>query len=163
MSFVKLAVMMGMMYVQADSDLVVPDIGTPPVQSSGWSTYYDLSPASMNGKVMANGQPFLPNQMTIAHRHIPLGTMVLIEHKATRRRVWAEVTDRGPYGAMYEGEWVLKIWRSDPGEWRGVADLSIGVARALTGCFDECKRPPNSHIHIRYWKQKKRLKLSMLD
>jgi len=136
------------MIQSGDADL--PDIHTPPVQQSGWSTYYDLSDASMNGDIMANGKEFDPSAMSIAHRSIPLGTMVLIEHAHTGNRVWAEVTDRGPYGAIHDGRWVLKLNRSDPGRWRGVADLSYGVAKALTNAEG---RPPNSDIKIRYWKQ----------
>ena len=155
MSVIKLAVMMAMFATyQTGTVPEVPSIRVPPVQEQGWSTYYDLSDASMNGAIMANGKPFKPGDISIASRHIPLGTFVLLEHVGTGNRVWAEVTDRGPYGAMHGGEWVLKIKKSDPGTWRGVADLSYGAAMALTDC--DCKRPPNSDIRIRHWGTKRK-------
>ena len=40
--------------------------------------------------------------------------------------------DRGPFGAiMPTGEWGVKIHKDEPGDWRGILDLSPAVADAL--------------------------------
>ena len=42
------------------------------------------------------------------------------------------VNDRGPYGAILEsGGWALKLSSSDPGDWRGIIDLSRASAEAI--------------------------------
>lgn len=44
---------------------------------------------------MANGEPFDPTQPIFAHRHLPLGTIVLV---VTEQGAWVgEIQDRGPY------------------------------------------------------------------
>jgi rare lipoprotein A len=35
--------------------------------------------------------------MTAAHRHLPLGTKVMVENRATGEQVEVKITDRGPY------------------------------------------------------------------
>src|SRR4051794_69712 len=49
------------------------------------------------GKIMANHQPFRMLQATVAHRTLPLGTIVEVRNLANGRVAQAEVTDRGPY------------------------------------------------------------------
>ena len=62
---------------------------------------------------MANQQPFQMMQATVAHRTLPLGTMVEVRNLENGRTAQAEVTDRGPYA-------------------RGrVLDVSKGLARRL--------------------------------
>jgi hypothetical protein len=42
------------------------------------------------------------------------------------------VLDRGPFGAILPtGEWGVKIHKNEPGDWRGILDLSPAVADAL--------------------------------
>lgn len=65
------------------------------------------------GKPMANQRPFRMMQATVAHRTLPLGTVVEVRNLKNGRTVRAEVTDRGPYA-------------------RGrVLDVSKGLARRL--------------------------------
>lgn len=65
------------------------------------------------GKPMANQRPFRMMQPTVAHRTLPLGTVVEVRNLRNGRKVRAEVTDRGPYA-------------------RGrVLDVSKGLARRL--------------------------------
>lgn len=46
----------------------------------------------------ASGRKFRPwSEHTCAHKSLPFGTRVLIEYLPTKKRVWVEVTDRGPY------------------------------------------------------------------
>jgi hypothetical protein len=67
----------------------------------------------------------------IAHRRLPLGSWVYVKHLRTRKRVRAQVIDRGPYGAMHNGKWLIKRRRSDPGKWRGCADLTPLAAKMI--------------------------------
>jgi hypothetical protein len=67
----------------------------------------------------------------IAHRRLRLGSWVYVKHLRTKKVVRAQVIDRGPYGAMHRGRWVLKRRRSDPGKWRGCADLTPLAAKMI--------------------------------
>ena len=81
-----------------------------PLQS-GIASWYG---PGFNGKPMANTKPYNMEAATVAHRTLPLGTVVCIRNPANERIVIAKVTDRGPY-------------TEDP----RIVDLSRGVARAL--------------------------------
>jgi len=93
-----------------------------------------------------------------AHRTLPCGSVLLVELARTGARALCVVIDRGPYGAIHDGSWVLKRRRSDPGRWRGVLDLSLGVAirlghrglervrlQPLSGAEIERLRRPQAH------------------
>ena len=68
----------------------------------------------------------------IAHRTLPCGSWVLVTSRRTGRSVLTRVIDHGPYGAVdATGEWVLKRRRSDPGKWKGCADLTYPVGEML--------------------------------
>jgi hypothetical protein len=55
-----------------------------------------------------------------------------LENPRTGRFALCEVLDRGPFGAiMPTGQWGVKIHRDEPGDWRGILDLSPAVADAL--------------------------------
>ncbi len=66
-----------------------------------------------HGRPMANGKPYNMRALTVAHRTLPLGTMVRIRNHSNGKEVVAKVTDRGPY---------------IPGR---IVDLSKGVADRL--------------------------------
>ncbi len=66
-----------------------------------------------------------------AHRFLPCGTRLLVEDLATNRSGTCTVVDRGPYGAIYHGRWLLKRRYADPGDWRGVLDVLPPVATRL--------------------------------
>lgn len=51
------------------------------------------------GKPTASGEPFDPEDLTIAHRTLPLGTRVRLTNPENGRSVEARVNDRGPYAA----------------------------------------------------------------
>lgn len=92
---------------------------------------------------------FTKKDYTFAHRTWPCGTRAYVVHLKTGRRVLGVVADRGPYGArglkqkgsIYckksgEKGWCVKLPRRRsgpemPGVWRGVADLSVSLRRAL--------------------------------
>ena len=66
-----------------------------------------------------------------AHRWLPCGTRLLVGNTRTGRIGACTVVDRGPYGAMHRGRWVIKRRARDPGTWRGVLDLLPPVASRL--------------------------------
>src|ERR671918_877791 len=45
----------------------------------------------------ASGERFSMYHMTAAHRTLPLGTIVVVTHLQTGRRVVVRINDRGPY------------------------------------------------------------------
>ena len=51
--------------------------------------------AAYRGKLMANGKPFKPAPLTVAHNTRPVGTRVLFQ--LGPRTIIATVTDRGPF------------------------------------------------------------------
>jgi hypothetical protein len=67
----------------------------------------------------------------VAHRTLPLGHKIVVQNPKTGKIAIATVIDRGPYGAIYDGEWVSKRTKDDPGEWRGCLDLTPALAKAI--------------------------------
>lgn len=72
-----------------------------------------------NGRPMANGEIYNQNEVLVAHRTLPLGTVVRVTHAETGESIIAEVKDRGPYILNDEGKYTREI------------DLSYAAARAL--------------------------------
>lgn len=78
------------------------------------------------------GRPMAEGDLVIAHRRLPCGTVVRVTSRRTGRSVVATVADRGPYGStLPDGTWAIKRRASDPGVWRGGADLSPAVVAAI--------------------------------
>jgi|GEM_PF-682724 rare lipoprotein A len=61
---------------------------------SGNISYYGKG---LNGRPTASGQKFDMNGMTCAHRTLPFGTKLLVEHPKTGKSVIVTVNDRGPF------------------------------------------------------------------
>ena len=53
----------------------------------------------LNGRRTSSGQKFSQQEMTAAHRSLPLGTTVLVTNVANNKSVAVRITDRGPRGA----------------------------------------------------------------
>ncbi|MFZ1415110.1 MAG: septal ring lytic transglycosylase RlpA family protein [Defluviicoccus sp.] len=53
--------------------------------------------AAFSGKKTASGERFDPNDLTAAHRTLPLGTEVKVTNVENGKSVEVEVNDRGPY------------------------------------------------------------------
>jgi rare lipoprotein A len=49
------------------------------------------------GKTTASGQPYDANELTAAHRTLPLGTTVRVTNLENHRNLLLRITDRGPY------------------------------------------------------------------
>ena len=80
---------------------------TPQVGQASWYGGFH------HGRKMANGKPFNMYANTVAHRTLPLGTVVEVVNRSNGRSVTATVTDRGPYAK------------------RRVLDVSRGIANKL--------------------------------
>ncbi len=66
----------------------------PDAQAStqtGIASWYQM------GTKTANGERYNPDGMTAAHRTLPFGTIVLVEHLGTGRTVRLRINDRGPF------------------------------------------------------------------
>lgn len=151
MSLVKFGVMFSLyLSAQTGPPIEIPKVTLPPVQQRGLASWYGGGDGDggLHGKVTATGELFKPEKRTCASRRIPLNTVVLVEDVRTGTRTWCRVNDRGPYGATYKGEWVVKFRRSDPGKWRGIMDLSRGTAKS----FGFSQRAGLNPIRIRYFK-----------
>ncbi|GAA6768188.1 hypothetical protein AAFH68_41410 [Flavobacterium sp. CGRL1] len=57
------------------------------------SYYHD----KFNGRKTASGRKFNNNDMTVAHKTLPFGTMLKVTNEANNKFVIVEVTDRGPF------------------------------------------------------------------
>jgi rare lipoprotein A len=60
----------------------------------GLASYYGKG---FHGRKTASGERFSQYEMTAAHRHLPLGTKVMVENRKTGAQVEVKITDRGPY------------------------------------------------------------------
>jgi rare lipoprotein A len=49
------------------------------------------------GRQTASGDTFFPQEMTAAHRTLPLGTKVIVKNLETGEQAEVKITDRGPY------------------------------------------------------------------
>lgn len=83
------------------------------------------------GHALLLKRPVEPDDMGVAHRTLPLGSAVVVQSVATSKLAIGRVIDRGPYGAMVDGQWAIKLRRTDPGTWRACLDLTPRMARAI--------------------------------
>src|SRR5919201_4013906 len=60
----------------------------------GEATWYGKQ---FNGRKTADGDRFSQDEMTAAHRTLPLGTNVMVENTETGKQVEVKINDRGPY------------------------------------------------------------------
>lgn len=91
---------------------------TPPIVAPEKSLYTELGIASWYGppyhnRLAANGERYDMNQMTAAHRTLPLNSMVRVTNIKTGNSAVVRITDRGPF----IGERML--------------DLSLAAAKAV--------------------------------
>ena len=98
------------------------------------------------------GQPNRrPSRRTAAHKTLPLGTVVRVKRTDTGQTVRVVINDRGPYGAVGDdGAWRVDLEGTEQTRYRGILDMSIATARALTG------RPSGlQSIVLRYWQPRR--------
>lgn len=66
----------------------------PAFQQTGKASWYG---PGFHGKKTANGEVYNQNELTAAHRTLPLGTDVEVTNVKNGRSVAVEINDRGPY------------------------------------------------------------------
>ena len=76
---------------------------------TGTASWY--GPA-FNGKKTASGEPYDQNELTAAHKKLPLGSQVTVTNLETGKAVNVEINDRGPYVPGRKID--LSIDRPDP-------------------------------------------------
>lgn len=83
------------------SQIVVVPLAPPPPappepkpHQTGVASWYG---DEWQGKLTASGKPFDDNELTAAHRTLPLNTKVRVTNLKTGRSVEVTITDRGPY------------------------------------------------------------------
>jgi peptidoglycan lytic transglycosylase len=62
-----------------------------PSGSDGIASFYN------EGEITANGEKFVPSELTAAHRTLPFGTRLRVTDVATGQTVMVRVNDRGPF------------------------------------------------------------------
>ena len=109
----------------------LPATSSPSVRLHGIASTYHGGDAYTEGKYFGCykeskrllGSPkFRDDLPTVAHRTLPCGTLVRIQYLG--KKTLAIVLDRGPWGAMKEGKWILKKRAEATGTWRGILDLT---------------------------------------
>ena len=78
----------------------------------GMASWYG---AYFHGRETASGERFSMMQLTAAHRHLPLGTKVIVTNLATNEAVEVKINDRGPFAET----------------WRRIIDLSRAAADTI--------------------------------
>jgi rare lipoprotein A len=63
----------------------------------GWASWYGMR---FHGRETASGERFSVMQLTAAHRHLPLGTKVIVMNLTTNEAVEVKINDRGPFADM---------------------------------------------------------------
>jgi rare lipoprotein A (peptidoglycan hydrolase) len=58
---------------------------------TGTATYYA---AGMEGRLTASGEPYDPEQLTAAHRTLPIGSLVRVTHLKSNHQVVVRINDR---------------------------------------------------------------------
>ena len=132
--FEKVVIMIAMSQVHW-AEFEIPALDPPGHSMVGHSSWYGSGISNdfgLHGSITATGEPFDPSRKTCATRSTPLRRMVRVKLLRNGRSILCLVNDRGPYGAILEsGEWALKLSSSDPGDWRGIIDLSRASAEAI--------------------------------
>jgi len=70
----------------------IPDTATP--LQTGVASWYG---GKFHGRTTANGETFNKWDHTAAHRTLPFGTIVLVQHRRTNQWVKVRINDRGPF------------------------------------------------------------------
>lgn len=71
-----------------------PGFGQRGYTEEGKASYYSRK---LQGRKMANGEPYRRGKLTAAHKSLPFGTKVKVTNLQTNKTVKVKITDRGPY------------------------------------------------------------------
>ena len=90
-------------------------------QETGIASWYGYETLRHNeGRMTANGEVFDPDQMTAAHKYLPLPTHVKVTNLENQRSIIVRVNDRGPFPSS-----------RNPSSGDRIIDLSSGAAKKL--------------------------------
>jgi rare lipoprotein A len=90
-------------------------------QETGIASWYGYETLRDNkGRMTANGEVFDPEQMTAAHKYLPLPTHVKVTNLENQRSIIVRVNDRGPFPSD-----------RNPSSGDRIIDLSAGAAKKL--------------------------------
>lgn len=90
-------------------------------EETGLASWYGYETLRANkGAMTANGEVFDPQQMTAAHKYLPLPTHVEVTNLENGRSVIVRVNDRGPFPSD-----------KNPASGERIIDLSAGAAKKL--------------------------------
>ena len=111
-----------------------PRSATPAVagrvhEEEGEASWYGGAGDGFAGKPTASGEIFDPERMTCAHRTLPLGSYVEVEHLDNGRRAVLRVNDRGPFARG-------RILDASRGAAQALGFLGAGVARVRIRSVD---------------------------
>ncbi len=96
---------------------------------TGYATYYA---ADMEGRTTASGEPYDPEQLTAAHKTIPLGSMVRVTNPKTKRQVVVRINDRWGGG----GDRIINLSR------QAATQLEFGTSGLVLVQVDVASIPP---------------------
>ena len=141
-------------YVRIAEAILQPETKMPREDDKGLATRYGTPGDKWLSGPLACGdgsQTIWNTQNVCAHRFLPCGTLLIVENLRTDQRTWCKVWDRGPYGAYVYDEsgnrkWVVKKRRGDPGEWRGILDMSPDVSLSMGH---------NGFEKVRFWTERR--------
>ena len=90
-------------------------------RETGIASWYGYETLRNNdGRMTANGEVFDPEQMTAAHKYLPLPTHVKVTNLGNQRSIIVRVNDRGPFPSD-----------RNPSSGNRIIDLSAGAAKRL--------------------------------
>lgn len=90
-------------------------------QETGIASWYGYETLHKNkGRMTANGEVFDPEQMTAAHKYLPLPTHVKVTNLENQRSIIVRVNDRGPFPSD-----------RNPSSGDRIIDLTSGAAKKL--------------------------------
>jgi len=109
----------------------------------GLASYYGKG---FHGRTAADGDRFSQQELTAAHRHLPLGTKVLVENRATGEHVEVKITDRGPYADTKRRIIDLSHTAADS---VGILDDGVAPVRVVVTeeAATETKRPEEALVY----------------
>ena len=74
---------------------VTEDAAAAPTDT--WEGKVSYLASKFTGRKTASGERFNPNALTMAHKTLPFGTMVLVTNLRNGKSVQVRVNDRGPF------------------------------------------------------------------
>ena len=94
MAALGISMMTGSSAMAEQKDLTIKECKSTQIIGIGKASWYG---PGFHGRKTANGEIFNMNDMTAAHKTLPLGTKLQVENEATGEMLVVRINDRGPY------------------------------------------------------------------